>query len=249
VDTTAYLNRINYHGPLTPDAETLRQLHRQHLLRVPFENLDIHLERQIVLDEGKILSKIIDQRRGGFCYELNGAFAALLRALGFDVIMLSASVARAEGGFGPPFDHMALFVQLEERWLADVGFGDSFYEPLRLDYAGEQVQEEGAYRIARDGEHLIMERRDDSWLWKPQYQFTLQPYEYEDFAEMCRYHQTSPDSHFTQRRTCSLATRDGRVTVTDMRIITTTHGQRQERALATQEEYAAALREHFSIDL
>jgi N-hydroxyarylamine O-acetyltransferase len=249
VDISAYLKRINYSGPLAPSAETLRQLHRAHMFRVPFENLDIHLGRPIVLDVSKVLSKIIDQRRGGFCYELNGAFAALLRALGFDVTMLSAGVASAEGGFGPPFDHMALLVQLDERWLADVGFGDSFREPLRFNHPGEQVQEEDAYQIARDGEHLILERRNDSGVWEPQYRFTLQPYQYEDYAEMCRYHQTSPDSPFTQRSTCSLATPDGRVTVSDMRIITTTRGQRQERQLATQEEYAAALREHFGIDL
>jgi N-hydroxyarylamine O-acetyltransferase len=77
----------------------------------------------------------------------------------------------------------------------------------------------------------------------------LDPFRYEDFAEMCRYHQTSPDSPFTRRRTCSLATQDGRITLTDMRLITTTGGGRQERALATQDEYAAALREHFGIEL
>jgi N-hydroxyarylamine O-acetyltransferase len=254
VDITAYLRRINYNGPLDPCAETLRHLHRAHMLSVPFENLDIHLERVIVLDEGKLLSKVVERRRGGFCYELNGAFGALLRALGFDVTMLSAGVAREEGGFGPPFDHMALLVQLEERWLADVGFGDSFREPLLLDHPGEQVQKEGAYRIARDSDapddgHLILERRDDSGVWKLQYRFTLQPYQYEDFAEMCRHHQTSPDSPFTQRRTCSVATVGGRITLTDMRLITTTGGERQERTLATQEEYAATLREHFGVEL
>lgn len=248
MDIASYLKRINYHGPLDPNAETLRQLHRAHMLAVPFENLDIHLGRPIVLDEGKVVSKILERGRGGFCYELNGAFAALLRALGFDVAMLSAAVARAEGGFSPPFDHLALLVQLEERWLADVGFGDSFREPLLLDHPGEQVQEEAAYQIIREGENLILERRDDSGLWKAQYRFTLQPYQYEDFAEMCRYHQTSPDSPFTQRRICSLATSDGRITLTDMRLITTKRGQRQERTLMTQEEYAAALREHFGIE-
>src|SRR5215210_4041066 len=97
VDTKAYLRRIGYSGPLDPCAETLRGLHRAHMLSVPFENLDIHLERVIVLDEDKLLSKVVGQRRGGFCYELNGAFAALLRALGFDVTMLAAGVA-GEGG-------------------------------------------------------------------------------------------------------------------------------------------------------
>jgi N-hydroxyarylamine O-acetyltransferase len=130
-----------------------------------------------------------------------------------------------------------------------VGFGDSFREPLLLDRPGGQVQEEGAYLIERDGEYFILKQRDDSGAWNPQYRFTLQPFQYEDFAEMCRYHQTSPDSPFTQRRTCSLAMPDGRITLTDMRLITTVRGERQERALATQDEYAAALRDHFGVEL
>jgi N-hydroxyarylamine O-acetyltransferase len=249
VDIAAYLRRINYDGPLDLSAGTLRGLHRAHMLKVPFENLDIHLGRPIVLDESRLLSKIVDGRRGGFCYELNGAFGALLRALGFDVEMLSAGVASEDGGFSPPFDHMALLVKLKERWLADVGFGDSFREPLLVDYAGEQVQEDGAYRIARHGEHLVLERRDDKGAWRPQYRFTLQPYGYEDFTEMCRYHQTSPDSHFTQRRTCSIATPNGRVTLTGMRLITTARGERDERTLRDEEECAAALRRHFGVEL
>ena len=249
MDIAAYLKRINYDGPLDPSAETLRRLQQAHMLRVPFENLDIHLGRPIILDESKILSKIVDHRRGGFCYELNGAFAALLRALGFHVSMLSAGVARSEGGFSPPFDHMALLVHLKERWLADVGFGDSFREPLRLDYRQEQVQEDGAYLISSDGEYLILERRDMDGSWEPQYRFTLQPYQYADYTEMCHFHQTSPDSHFTQRRTCSLAMPDGRITVTGMRLITTTRGERHERELASEEEFAATLREHFGVEL
>jgi N-hydroxyarylamine O-acetyltransferase len=249
VDIDAYLKRIDYHGTLDPSAETLRNLHRAHMLRVPFENLDIHNGRPIILDEGRVVAKIVGERRGGFCYELNGAFAALLRALGFDVDMLSAGVARAEGGFSPPFDHLALLVRLEQRWLADVGFGDSFREPLLLDSTEEQVQEDGAYRIAHAGEHLILERRDDVGSWEPQYRFTLRPYQYEDFEEMCRYHQTSPDSPFTQRRTCSLALPGGRITLTNLRLITTSGSERQERALADDEECAAALREHFGVEL
>jgi N-hydroxyarylamine O-acetyltransferase len=249
VDIAAYLRRIDYDGPLDLSEGTLRQLHRAHMNRVPFENLDIHLGRPIVLDESRILSKIVEHRRGGFCYELNGAFGALLRALGFDVEMLSAGVAREEGGFSPPFDHMALLVKLKQRWLADVGFGDSFREPLLVDYAGEQLQADGAYRIGREGEHLILERRDDRGLWRPQYRFTLQPYGYGDFTEMCRYHQTSPDSHFTQRRTCSVATPNGRITLTGMRLIVTARGERRERTLMDEKEYAATLRQHFGVEL
>ena len=245
----AYLRRINYTGPAEPGVRTLRELHVAHLLRVPFENLDNHLAREIVLDQDKLVSKIVNEQRGGICYELNGAFGGLLRELGFEVAMLSAGVARAEGGFDPPFDHMTLVVQLEERWLADVGFGDSFREPLLLDSRDEQTQTGEAYRLSdAEDEHLILERREAD-AWKPQYRFTLQPYELSDFGEMCHYHQTSPESPFTQRRTCSIATPEGRITVTGLRLITTVGGERDERELAGAGEYVAALREHFGVTL
>src|SRR5262249_33610213 len=152
---------INYHGPLTPTAETLRELQVAHLLTVPFENLSIHARQPIVLDDNALFEKIVRRRRGGFCYEANGLFAALLRALGFNVKMLSARVANAEGGFGPDFDHMALTVTGNERWLVDVGFGDSFSEPLLIDKRGAQRQGERAYRIDSDGEYLTLMQRDD----------------------------------------------------------------------------------------
>ncbi|HEX8492556.1 MAG TPA: arylamine N-acetyltransferase [Pyrinomonadaceae bacterium] len=244
----AYLERINYHGSLAPTAETLRELQIAHLLAVPFENLSIHARQPIVLEDDALFTKIVEGRRGGFCYEANGLFAALLRALGFDVVMLSARVANAEGGFGPDFDHMALMVTLEQRWLVDVGFGDSFLEPLLLDERSEQVQGRRAFRILQDDAHLILMQRDDDDEWKAQYRFTLQPHAYADYAEMCRYHQTSPQSHFTRARICSRATEEGRITLSEMRFITTTEkGGRQERTLTSEEEYAAILLEHFGI--
>jgi len=251
VDITAYLDRINYHGPLAPTAETLWELQVAHLLTVPFENLSIHARQPIVLDDNALFEKIVRRRRGGFCYEANGLFAALLRALGFDVTMLSAGVANPEEGFGPDFDHMALMVTLDERWLVDVGFGDSFREPLLIDERGAQRQVERAYRIDSDGRYLILMRRDDDadGEWKAQYRFTLQPYEYSDYEGMCLYHQTSPQSHFTRGRICSRATPDGRVTLSEMRLIKTGNGERQERALKNEEEYAATLREYFGIAL
>ncbi|HMF58200.1 MAG TPA: arylamine N-acetyltransferase [Pyrinomonadaceae bacterium] len=244
----AYLERINYHGSLAPTAETLRALQVAHLLTVPFENLSIHAEEPVVLEDEALFTKIVERRRGGFCYEANGLFAALLRALGFQVSMLSAAVANAEGVFGPDFDHMALMVSLERRWLVDVGFGDSFREPLLLDERGEQVQGRHAYRIIPDDTHLILMRRDDGDEWKAQYRFNLKSHNYADYAGMCRYHQTSPQSHFTRARICSRATDEGRVTLSEMRFIRTSEeGGRKERALTSQEEYEEILREHFGI--
>jgi N-hydroxyarylamine O-acetyltransferase len=247
MNTNAYLERINYDGPLTTNAETLRLLQLAHLRAVPFENLSIHSGEPIILDDDALFQKIVTRRRGGFCYELNGLFAALLRALGFEVTMLSAQVANAEGAFGPAFAHMTLMVRLAAPWLADVGFGDSFLEPLLLDEQSDQIQDNRTYRISREGEHRILSQRFDDGEWKPQYRFTLQPYQYPDYAEMCRYHQTSEQSHFTRARICSRATPNGRISLSDFRFIETAGGRRQERLLTNEEEYATILRDQFGI--
>jgi len=247
MDTAAYLERIGYRGPLAPTAETLRRLQLAHLLSVPFENLSIHAGEPIVLDDEALFDKIVVRGRGGFCYELNGLFAALLRSLGFKVEMLSAAVKGRAGEFGPEFDHMALLVTLAERWLVDVGFGDSFVEPLLLDERAEQAQGARAYRIDEDGDRLILMQRERAGGWEAQYRFGLRPHVYADFAGMCHYHQTSPESHFTRRRVCSLLTAEGRVTISELRLITTRGAEREERELAGEEEYAGALREHFRI--
>jgi len=143
---------------------------------------------------------------------------------------------------------MTLLVTLTERWLVDVGFGDSFLEPLKLDEEGEQIQGHRAYRIVPENEYLTLMQRSNDDEWRQQYRFTLRPYHYSDYAEMCRYHQTSPQSHFTKARICSRATPEGRISLSDLRFITTlAGGERQERILTNQEEYATILSDHFGV--
>ena len=254
MDVQAYLRRILYQGSLTPDIDLLRSLHRAHLFTVPFENLDIHLGREIVCEESRILHKIVNEKRGGFCYELNGAFAALLRALGFRVTLLSCRVARQDGSYGPEFDHLTLRVDLEESWLADVGFGDCFLEPLRLRSRLEHEQSGRVYRLtsrmtsaaptdAVFGLEVMAEGR-----WKKEYAFTLKPRELSDFAGMCHYQQTSPESHFTQQRICSLATPEGRLTLSDNKLIETRGALRQETSISG-DEWQTRLRELFGVVL
>jgi len=250
MDINAYLSRINYHGSREPTAETLRDLQVAHLLAVPFENLSIHSGEPIVLNDKDLFEKVVQRRRGGFCYELNGLFAALLRKLGFGVEMLSAGVANPLGEFGPDFDHMTLMVTLEQRWLADVGFGDSFREPLLLDERGIQKQNEHEYEIVAEGDQRTLMQRDSGGDWMAQYRFTLQPHVYADYAEMCRFHQTSPDSHFTKAPLCSLATADGRITLGGGHFITTIRsGEKHEVAVSGEAEFAQLLREHFGIEM
>lgn len=245
MDVDAYFDRLAYAGSPRPSAATLSALHRAHLFTVPFENLDVG-RRPIALDAAALFEKVVRRRRGGFCYELNGLFAALLRELGFRVSLVSGRVAKATGGFGPEFDHLALLVDLDERWLVDVGFGDSFVEPLRLDSRDPTIQGRREYRVDEtDGERTLLQRETT---WEPQYRFTDEPRTLADFTGMCVHHQTSPESPFTRRSTCSMATESGRVTLSSDRLIITRDGAREERPVAAAEK-AALLQEHFGVEL
>ncbi len=256
IDVSAYCERIGYQGPLTPTAGVLNDLQRHHLEHVPFENLDIHLGRPIRLELAALFDKIVVRRRGGFCYELNGLFAALLQALGFAVTYLSASDAHEDGSYGPDFDHLALLVHCPQDdpaipWLVDVGWGDTFRSPLRLDMPGEQPQDGRVYWIetSPDGLGRLLWQRDSDGLVERQYRFTLQPRRFEAFAPMCVYHQTSPESPFTQRRLCTRATPEGRLTLGEEKLVITAHGQRQETPVVSEEVRRQMLRHHFGIDL
>lgn len=252
MDLTAYFDRINYKGPTSPDAETLRQLQRAHLYAVPFENLNIHMPMPIVLDEAALFDKIVKQHRGGFCFEQNGFFAAVLRALGFDVTMMRADVYNAEqDSFSIPFAHLTLMVTLDERYLVDVGFGTAFIEPLRLDEASIQTQEVGQFRIEHDGEAgFYYEQFVGSEAMTLGYRFFFQPRQWSDFADACHYMQTSPKTHFTQKRLCSLPTSQGRITLSEGKFITTTlTDERHEHLVNDEAEFHQILQERFGISV
>jgi len=250
MDSRAYLERIGYLGPTRPNVNVLRRLHRRHLLSIPFENLDIHLGWPIVLSEKGFYDKIIKHHRGGFCYELNGLFASLLDELGFKVLMLSARVARKNGGFSPDFDHMTLLVQLKHPWLVDVGFGDSFTEPKRLDMRGPQADHGKEYRFTRrDGWTLLSRKLKRNGVWEPQYLFSGRPRKLEEFVPRCRWQQTSPRSPFRKGRLCTRLTPKGRLTLTDTKFIVTRGSEKVERLVRNPEEFAVLLRRHFGIDL
>jgi len=247
LEPKAYFDRIGYHGSAAPTLDTLRQIHRDHMIAVPFENLDIARGRKIMIDEEAFVRKVVERRRGGFCYELNGAFATLLRSLGFTVTLLSARAVGKTGIEGPEFDHLCLRVDSQEPWLADVGFGDCFLEPLRLQPGVEQTDPAGTFRIVPKDQRFQLEKLTAEGGWKEQYSFSQQPRSLDEFAGMCHYHQTSPESPFTRKSICSRATPDGRITLADMKLIVTKNGERTETALSSEKERKDALREHFGI--
>jgi N-hydroxyarylamine O-acetyltransferase len=249
----AYLTRMNYSASVKPDAETLHGLQSAHLLSIPFENLDIGLNQPIQLSEEALWDKIILRKRGGFCYELNGLFARFLKQIGFDVTYLNARVFNREGKPGIDFDHLALLVKIPQeptRWLADVGFGDSFTEPLSFEMGNEQVQGLRSYRLEQTTEGYITWQKNYDGTWERQYFFDLQPHNFPDeYEAACLYHQTSPKSSFTRASIISRATPEGRISLEDGSLIITTNGQREERLVPDRKEYQALLKEHFGVVL
>jgi N-hydroxyarylamine O-acetyltransferase len=247
VDAAAYLARIRHEGSFEPSLSTLQALHAAHLRTVPFEDIDVYLKRPVDLSTPALFEKIVRRNRGGFCYELNGLFAELLRELGFQVTLLNAQVSRKEARFGPPFDHLALLVDLERPWLADVGYPRSPLTPLALDTDQPQVSDGVNYRLSREHDSLCLFQQTDE-VWVPEYRFDLLPRRIEDFAETCRFHETSPESPFHGWLGCTLVTHDGRVTLSDDKLIVRSNGIRTETAVVNT-DIASILASRFGIEL
>ncbi|MFB8771429.1 arylamine N-acetyltransferase family protein [Streptomyces broussonetiae] len=255
VQTDAYLRRLGVERPARPTSDALRELHLRHLQTVPFENLSIHLGEEIVLTEERLLGKLLGSGRGGFCYELNGAFAGLLTALGFDVTLLAARVHVPGGGLGIPYDHLALRVGTVDggEWLADVGFGGLSNGVLAWRERGEQVDAAGVFRLV-DVAGTAPEPGGDVDVVKDgraQYRLEPRPRALGDFVAGAWWHRTSPESHFTRSLVCSRVTEDGgRVTLSGRKLKTTgADGESEVRELADDAEVLAAYRESFGIEL
>lgn len=232
----AYLERIG-----ATRASSLAELQERHLATVPFENLSIHLGEPIVLNEDLLVDKVVRRRRGGFCYELNIAFAGLLRALGYEVDLVAAKVFVAEGVLTPLFDHLALRV---DGLLVDVGFGRFTRHPLRLDLRAEQHDPEGTFRIVEtaDGDLDVMKGE------APQYRVEPRPRTVADFVPTCWFQQSSPDAHFTRSLVCTIPTDAGRITLSGNTLIVTAGGERTETTVP-DDDLLDAYRAHFGIVL
>jgi N-hydroxyarylamine O-acetyltransferase len=257
IELAAYLGRIDARHPGVAgsadgagSAAALHALHRAHLMTVPFENLSIHLGEPISLADGDLIDKIVTRRRGGFCYELNGAFALLLGALGFDVRLLAARVFGSAqlGRLGPPFDHLALLVHTADGdgpWLADVGFGSHSVYPLRFAERQQQDDPGGRFRLADSADGDIDVIKDG----QPQYRIERRARSLADFGPTCWWQQTSTDSHFTRSTVCSRVTADGRVSISGRMLIRTADGIRTEEELPTDAAVLDAYRAHFGMAL
>jgi N-hydroxyarylamine O-acetyltransferase len=210
-DVDRYLEHIAYEGSREPTLETLAALHLTHLIHVPFENLHVFHRLGVRVDVGWSYEKIVEQRRGGWCFELNGCFAELLRRLGFTVDLISCRTFEPDsGGLSPDFDHLALLVHAGgDAFLVDVGWGDNPLAVLPAEN-GDYATRPRPSRVEANGDviRLIqhLERVDGEVVWELQYEATRHPRRLEDFEPRSRYLQTEPGLMWTDKPLVTRAT-------------------------------------------
>ncbi|URM31401.1 arylamine N-acetyltransferase [Cytobacillus firmus] len=217
MDAKKYLQRIKVSADRNLDLEYLAKLQSGHMLNIPFENLDVTRKTPIRLNTDFFSEKILERGRGGFCYELNGLFQLLLSELGFQSRLISCTVKKPDG-WAREDSHAAILVYLHQLpYLVDVGFGDSVRQPLPLT-GEEKTDVSGTYRIKATAEGKFDLQRFEDGKWKILYRFSDRPVQLDDFHDACLFNQTSPESHFTHGDLATIATKDGRITLSGLTV-------------------------------
>lgn len=247
LDLDAYFARIAYAGERRSTVETLRQLHLAHASRIPFENLDILLGRPIRLDLESLQAKLVRARRGGYCFEHNALFAAVLERLGFAVTRLAARV-RWRTTRVLPRTHMVLKVDVDDdAWLVDVGFGGwGLLEPLP--FIADRESEQFAWKFS-------LRREEEQWVlrgvlpggWQDLYGFTLEPQLPVDYEPANHFCSTHPESRFVQTLIAQLPTPTARYILLNREFITVDARGEHSETLAGDESLRRVLAERFGL--
>lgn len=252
LDLDAYFARIGYEGPRVPTLETLKAIHHAHALTIPFENLDVLAKRPINLDLASLQKKLVQNRRGGYCFEVNALFAAALRELGFDVTTLIGRVRwMSPEEVDTARSHMLMRVELPEgSYLADVGFGGlTMTGPIRFETGIEQQTPHEPRRLLEHEDGLELQAKI-AGEWTPIYRFTLEPHRRTDYEVASWYTSTHPSSIFVQfliagrpqeGKWISLFNRDFKIRGLD--------GKAETRILDSADEIAEVLETYFGIRL
>ncbi len=249
-DLDAYCARLGYDGPRAPTLAVLRAVVLAHASMIPFENLDVLLEREIRLDEAALADKLVTRRRGGYCFEHNLLLLAVLRRFGFRAEGLAARVLwdRPAGSVGPR-THMLLAVDLPEGpHLADVGFGGMTpTAPLALQAGTVQATPHESFRLlAAEGAFVLEVQRGGAW--QSLYRFTLEPQKAADYEVANWFTSTHPQSLFRNHLLAARATADGHHTLFDGRFaVRRRNGASERRQIRDAADLARALDEHFGI--
>lgn len=226
----------------------MKALHRQHLLTVPFENLDVHYRRLFDLKPANVYDKVVNRRRGGFCYEVNSLFNELLKSIGFKTRIISGKVVTDLGAPGPEYDHMAIIIKLDKEYIADVGFGDLFVEPLEI-RSGVQFDGRKYFKIEEEGDELCIRMSDDNQNFDRKYTFTMTETPLHLFEAPCHDKQINPDSHFVRNTICTVLTGSGRITVYNDKFTETMKYQKMQRSIQDDDDLRTILRTRFGIEI
>jgi N-hydroxyarylamine O-acetyltransferase len=252
LDLDAYLERTGYRGPLESTAATLAELHRCHVEAIPFENLEVMLGRPVNLDLASLQAKLVTRRRGGYCYEHNLLFAAVLERLGYAFTALSARVTMGTGKLRP-LTHMCLRAEADGvAWLVDVGFGgDGLLEPIpmRPGQAAHQEADAWEYALAEQGggSWALRSLRPQGWL--ELYTFTLEARWPIDYTVFNWYTSTHPRSAFTQRLVVQKVANNLRRSLIDGELTLTRPGWTGETRTVAPADRPETLASEFGIEL
>ncbi len=243
----SYLKRIKCEREVTLDEKGLVLLHERHIQNVPFENLDICFKRPFSLNLERIYTKVVEHKRGRFCYELNGLFNALLCELGFKSSLIEARIYDENGDIGPRLDHMAICVKLGKSYLLDVGYGDLFVRPLEIK-EGIQYDGRNKFRLAfGNDEQIVLWMQSASGGFVEKYAFNLNQVEMEDFLAIFEDKRTNPNSYFVKNTVCTKPTEFGRITVFNDKFIVKKGTEKLEKEIANELELKEVLKVNFDI--
>ena len=244
----AYLHRIGLSQRPPPTLEGLRAVHRAHLLTVPYENLDVQLGRPVTVAVRAAYAKIVEGRRGGWCYEMNGLLGWALEELGFNVRRATGAVMREANGDSSNGNHLVLSVELPEgRYLADVGFGDGPLDPIRL-IPGEFDSHGFVFRLSQV---------DDTW-WRlhnhpgggaPSFDFAMEPADESLFAERCHFLQTAEQSVFVQNVVCQRYTASGLTILRGRVLLKISGGQISKTEIGSDDQFVSVLENNFDLNI
>ena len=249
---SAYFRRIGLPGTPQSTLDFVSELQFRQMSSIPFENLDLHLERRISLDLESITEKLVTGSRGGYCYELNSLIANILQQVGLDVEFLAARSRLDEpSALAFPKTHMTLLVTIEERrYLVDTGFGaHGPTSPLLFEPGAVHDVRGRNYRIDEAGANLFSLAASFGREWKTLYDFTRAPCVRADYEVMNYYNSTSPHSRFRKKRIVSICEGDTRIVLVDRTLFTGRDVFESVRTIASAEEYGEVLLDVFGIDL
>ena len=247
IDVSSYLDRIDYSGPLEPTYPVLESLHFAHATHIPFENLDVILKRPIRLDIETLQNKMVANHRGGYCFEHNLLFSAVLKEIGFSVIELAARVRFRAKGI-PPRTHMLLLVDLDgRRFIVDVGFGaEGLLLPVPFINKQPAKQYAWTYRIADEDDSWVLQSYRDG-TWSDLYIFTLEPHYQIDYEVASHYVSTHPDSRFIRTLTVQQTLPEVRKTIRKNELIIDDGSSVTIKQIQSDEELMQTLDETFGL--